>query len=64
MIKSTLKIKEVSSTNGLHIKCTTINKTLSFKDQCKENTRQQIADLKFGKYVISNLVAVKLDYKL
>ena len=48
-----------------HVKmCTTNNKTLSFKDQCKENTRQQIADLKFGKYVISNLVAVKLDYKL
>ena len=64
MIKSTLMKKDVSLTNGTHKKCTTNNKTLSFEDQCKENTRQQIADLKFGKYVIINLVAVKLDYKL
>ena len=61
MIKSTLKKKKVSSTNETHKKCNTKNKTLSFKDQSKENTRQKIVDLKFGKYVVSNLIAVKLN---
>ena len=59
MIKSTLKKKDVSSTNRTHKKCTTNNKTFSFKDQCKENTRQQL-----GKFVCNNLVAVKLNKKL
>ena len=59
MIKSTLNKKDFSSTNGTHIKCTTNNKTLSFEDQCKENTRQQIHDIKLGKYVVSNLIADK-----
>ena len=58
MIKSTLKIKEVLSTNGSHLKCTKINKTLSFKDQCKENTRQQLDYLKLGKFFVNNFVAV------
>ena len=64
MTKSTLKKKKVSSTNETHKKCNTKNKTLSFKDQSKENTRQKIVDLKFGEYVISNLVAVKFYQKL
>ena len=61
MIKSTLNKKDVLSTNGTHKKSTTNNKIPSFKDQCKENTRQQIVDLKFGKYIASNLITVKLD---
>ena len=48
MIKSKAKKKEVSSANGTHKKCTTINKTLRFKDRCKENTRQKLDDLKLG----------------
>ena len=61
MIKSTLKRKDVSSINGTRTKYTTNNKTLSFENQCKENTRQQIIDLKFGKCVVSNLIAFKLN---
>ena len=64
MIKSALNKKEVSSTNGLHNKCTKNNKTLSFKDQCKENTRQQFDDLKLGKFVVNNHIAIKLSQKL
>ena len=64
MIKSTLNKKDFSSTNGTHIKCTTNNKTLSFKDQCKENTRQQFDDLKLGKFVTNNHMANKLSQKL
>ena len=59
MIKSTEKKEEVSLTNGTHKKCNTINKTFSFKDQCKENTMQQL-----GKFVCNNLVAVKINKKL
>ena len=55
MIKSLLKIKEASLTNGTHNECTTNNKTFSFKDQCKENTKQQFDDSKLGKFVVNNL---------
>ena len=58
MIKSKLMKKEVLSTNGTHKMCLTITKTLSFKDQCKENTRQQLDYLKLGKFFVNNFVAV------
>ena len=61
MIKSILKKKEVTSTNGTHKKSTTNNKILSFKDQCKESTKQQFDDLNLGKFVDNNLIAVKLN---
>ena len=64
MIKSTLKKKEVSSKNGTHNKCITKNKTISLKDQCKENTKQQFNDSKLGKFVCNNLITVKLNKKL
>ena len=48
MIKSTAKKKKVSLTNGTHKKRTTLNKTLRFKDRCKEITRQKLDDLKRG----------------
>ena len=48
MTRSTLKKKGVSLTNRLHKKSTKNIKTLSFEDQCKENTRQQFDDLKLG----------------
>ena len=63
MIKSKLMKKEVLSTNGTHKVCLTINQTLGFKDQCKENTRQQLYELKLGKFVVNNLIAVKLNKK-
>ena len=52
MIRSTLKKKGVSLTNRLHKKSTKNIKTLSFENQCKENTRQQFDDFKLGKFVI------------
>ena len=61
MIKSTLMKKDVSLTNGTHKKCTTNNKTLSFKDQCKSNTKQQFDDLKLGKLVYNNLISAKIN---
>ena len=60
MISSTVKKKGVSLTNRLHKKFTKNIKTLSFEDQCKENTRQQFDDLKLGKFVVINLIAVIL----
>ena len=48
MIKSKAKKKEVSSINGIQKKRTTINKTLRFKERCKEITRQKLDDLKRG----------------
>ena len=59
MIRSTLKKKGVSLTNRLHKKSTKNIKTLSFEDQCKENTRHQFDNLKLGKFVVNNLIAVK-----
>ena len=64
MIKIILKKKEVTSTNGTHKKSTTNNKILSFKDQCKESTKQQFDDLNLGKFVDNNLIAVKLNQKI
>ena len=61
MIKSTEKKEEVSLTNGTHKKCNTINKTLNFKDQCKELTRQHFNDLKLGKFVHNNLISAKIN---
>ena len=52
MNKSKLKRKGVSSRIGPYIKCTTNNKTRSFQNLCKEITRQQIDDLKLGKFVL------------
>ena len=60
MISSTVKKKGVSLTNRLHKKSTKNIKTLSFEDQCKENTRQQFDNLKLGKFVVINLIAVIL----
>ena len=48
MIRSTLKKKGASLTNRLHKKTTKNIKTLSFENQCKEYTRQQLDDLKLG----------------
>ena len=64
MIRSTLKKKGVSLTNRLHKKSTKNIKTLSFEDQCKENTRQQFDNLKLGKFVVNSFMAVKLNKKL
>ena len=61
MISSTVKKKGVSLTNRLHKKSTKNIKTLSFEDQCIENTRQQFNDLKLGKFVVNSLIAVKLN---
>ena len=52
MIRSTLKKKGVSLTNRLHKKSTKNIKTLSFEDQCKENTRQQFDNLKLGSLLL------------
>ena len=64
MIKSTFKKKEVSSTNGTNKKRTTMNKTLRFKDRCKEITRQKLDDLKLGQFVVNNFITVKMNKKL
>ena len=61
MIRSTIKKKGVSLTNRLHKKSTKNIKTLSFENQCKEITRQQFDDLKFRKFVVISLIAVKLN---
>ena len=61
MISSTVKKKGVLLTNRLHKKSTKNIKTLSFEDQCKENTRQQFDDLKLGKFVVNSLIAIKLN---
>ena len=52
MNKSTLKRKEVSSTFEQYNKCTTSKKALNFADLCIEIIRQQIDDLKLGKFVL------------
>ena len=64
MFRSTLKKKGVSLTNRLHKKFTKNIKTLSFEDQCIESTRQQFDNLKLGKFVVNNLIAVKLNLRL
>ena len=61
MIKRALKKKEVSSTNGTQKKCTTNNKILSFKGQCKSNTKQQFDDLKLGKLFHNNLISAEIN---
>ena len=58
MIKSTLKKKLVSSTNGLHKRCTINDETLVFEDQCRENSRKQIEGLKLGKFVANGYVKI------
>ena len=55
MIKSTLKKKEASLTNSTDKMCTKNNKTFSFNDQCKRNTKEQFDDLKLGKFVYNIL---------
>ena len=60
MNKSTLKQKRDTSTIEPNIKCTTNNKTVNFKDLCKEITRKQIDVLKLGKFVVRNFSVVKL----
>ena len=52
MNRSTLKKKGVSLTNRLHKKSTKNVETLSFEDQCKDNTRQQFDDLKLGSLLL------------
>ena len=61
MIKRALKKKEVLPTNGTQKKCTTNNKILSFKGQCKSNPKQQFDDLKLGKLVYNNLISAKIN---
>ena len=61
MIRSTIKKKGVSLTNRLHKKSTKDIKTVSFEDQCKENTRQQFDDLKLSKFVVNSFIAVELN---
>ena len=64
MNKSTLKQKRDTSTIEPNIKCTTNNKTLNFKNLCKEITRKQIDVITVGKFVVNNFIIVKLNKKL
>ena len=57
---STFKRKRDSFTIQPDRKCTTNNKTVNFKDLCKEITRKQIDVLKLGKFVVRNFSVVKL----
>ena len=57
---STLKRKRDSLTIEPNNKCTTNNKTVNFKDLCKEITRKQIDVLQLGKFVVRNFSVVKL----
>ena len=60
MNKSTFKRKGDLFPTDLYKKCTTNNKKLSFESLCKENFRQHLDDLNFGKFVVNNLIVDKL----
>ena len=55
---STLKRKRESLAIQSNKNCTKINKTVNFKDVCKEITRKQIEVVKLGKFVVKNLLEV------